>query len=39
LTLRSLATDLLLDMDEEEEGVLSATTLQDQMMIIGTLRE
>jgi hypothetical protein len=39
LALRSLVTDLLLDMDEEEEGVLSASSLQDEMMIIGTLRE
>jgi hypothetical protein len=39
LTLRSLVTDLLLDMEEEEQGVLSASALQDQMMVVGTVRE
>jgi len=39
LTLRSLVTDLMLDMVEEEQGVLSASALQDQMMIVGTVRE
>jgi hypothetical protein len=39
LTLRSLVTDLLLDMEEEERGCLSAAALQDQMMIVGTMRE
>jgi hypothetical protein len=39
LTLRSLVTDLLLDMEHEERGCLSATALQDQMMIVGTVRE
>jgi hypothetical protein len=39
LTLRSLVTDLLLDMDQEEQGVLSASTLHDEMMVVGTLRE
>jgi hypothetical protein len=39
LALRSLVTDLLLDMEEEERGCLSAAALQDQMMIVGTMRE
>jgi hypothetical protein len=39
LTLRSLVTDLLLDMEEEERGCLSASAMQDEMMIVGTVGE
>jgi hypothetical protein len=39
LALRSLVTDLLLDMAEEERGCLAAAALQDQMLIVGTVRE
>jgi hypothetical protein len=39
LALRSLATDLLLDMEEEERGCLSASLLQDEMLIVGTVHE
>jgi hypothetical protein len=39
LALRSLATDLLLDMDEEERGCVSASLLQDEMIIVGALQE
>ena len=35
LALRSLTTDLLLDMDHEERGCLSAELLQDDVMIVG----
>ena len=37
--LRSLVTDLLLDMQEEERGCVSAGVLRDQMMMVGTMRE
>jgi hypothetical protein len=39
LALRSLTTDLLLDMEEEERGILSASALQDQMLIVGTVHD
>lgn len=39
LALRSLATDLLLDMEEEERGCASASVLQDEMLIVGTVRD
>jgi hypothetical protein len=39
LALRSLATDLLLDMEEEERGCVSAALLQDQVMIVGSVHE
>jgi hypothetical protein len=39
LTLRSLVTDLLIDMDEEERGCLSAQLLGDQMMMLGAERD
>jgi hypothetical protein len=38
-TLRSLVTDLLLDMEEEERACLSAELLQEDLMIVGRLRE
>jgi hemerythrin HHE cation binding domain-containing protein len=38
VALRSLATDLLLDMAEEEEGCVSAELLSDQMMVVDTAR-
>jgi hypothetical protein len=39
LTLRSLVTDLLIDMDEEERGCLSAELLRDQLLVVGAARE
>jgi hypothetical protein len=39
LALRSLATDLLLDMEEEERGCVSASLLQDEMMIVGAVHD
>ena len=39
LALRSLTTDLLLDMEEEEKGCLSADLLRDEMIIVGSLRD
>jgi hypothetical protein len=36
VALRSLATDLLLDMEEEERGCVSAALLGDEMMVVGT---
>jgi hypothetical protein len=39
LALRSLSTDLLLDMAEEERGILSAAWLQDEMMIVGMVHD
>lgn len=39
MTLRSLATDLLVDMEEEEQGCLNAALLRDELMIVGTMRE
>jgi iron-sulfur cluster repair protein YtfE (RIC family) len=39
VTLRSLATDLLVDMEEEEHGCVSADLLRDELMIVGTMRE
>jgi hypothetical protein len=39
LTLRSLATDLLIDMDEEERGCLESQTLRDEMVLVGRLDE
>ena len=39
LALRSLATDLLLDMEEEERGCVSAKLLQDEIIIVGTVHE
>jgi hypothetical protein len=36
---RSLVTDLLLDMEEEERGVLAAECLSDEMTIVGRSRE
>jgi len=39
LALRSLTADLLLDMDEEERGCVSAKLLQDEMIIVGLPRD
>jgi hypothetical protein len=39
LVLRSLATDLLIDMEEEERGCVSADLLRDEMIIVETMRE
>jgi hypothetical protein len=39
LTLRSLATDLLIDMEEEERGCVNANLLRDELMVVGTVRE
>jgi hypothetical protein len=39
LTLRSLVTDLLLDMDEEERGCLSAELLRDERLVVGRVGE
>jgi hypothetical protein len=39
LALRSLTTDLLLDMEEEEHGCVSASLLQDEMMIVGAVHD
>lgn len=39
LTLRSLVTDLLLDMEEEERGCLANDALRDEMVIVGRIDE
>jgi hypothetical protein len=39
LALRSLATDLLLDMEEEERGCVSASLLRDEMILVGSVHE
>jgi hypothetical protein len=39
LTLRSLATDLLLDMAEEERGCLDSQALRDEMVLVGRIDE
>jgi hypothetical protein len=39
LALRSLTTDLLLDMEEEEHGCVSASLLQDEMIIVGAVHD
>jgi hypothetical protein len=39
LTLRSLSTDLLVDMAEEERGCLSAELLQDEIVLVGALSD
>jgi hypothetical protein len=39
LTLRSLATDLLIDMAEEERGCLDCQALRDEMVVVGSLDE
>jgi len=35
LTLRSLTTELLLDMEDEERGCLSSEALRDEMVVVG----
>jgi hypothetical protein len=39
LTLRSLVTDLLIDMEEEEHGCLDSATLRDQIVVVGRIDE
>lgn len=39
LALRSLATDLLLDMEEEERGCVSASLLQDEIILVGAVHD
>jgi len=37
VALRSLSIDLLLDMEEEERGCVSAELLRDEMVLVGVL--
>jgi hypothetical protein len=39
VTLRSLATDLLIDMEEEERGCLDIPILRDEMVVVGRIDE
>jgi hypothetical protein len=39
VALRSLTTDLLIDMVEEERGCVSAQLLHEQMIMVGSVRE
>jgi iron-sulfur cluster repair protein YtfE (RIC family) len=39
VTLRSLATDLLIDMEDEERGCLDSRLLRDEMVLLGNLDE